>query len=133
MNENFACKIQNIKNDNIGRISSIAFNLYKQTFQILNIYGPNKPYQREKYFQSLFNYFANAQNTIIGGDFNMVEDLNDRFEGSICNTHLVGFQALSNIIQNQSLQDTWRKMNPHKSEFTYHRIQCNIHSSRNLF
>ena len=63
----------------------------------------------------------------------MVEDLNDRFEGSICNTHLVGSQALSNIIQNQSLQDTWRKMNPRKSEFTYHRIQSNIHSSRNLF
>ena len=63
----------------------------------------------------------------------MVEDLNDRFEVSICNTHLVGSQALSNIIQNQSLQDTWRKTNPHKSEFTYHRIQSNIHSSWNLF
>ena len=26
---------------------------YKQTFQIVNIYGHNKPYQREKFFQSL--------------------------------------------------------------------------------
>ena len=58
----------------------------------------------------------------------MVEDLNDRFGGSICNTHLVGSQALSNLIQNQNLQDTWRKMNPHKSEFTYLWIQSNIHS-----
>ena len=58
----------------------------------------------------------------------MIEDLNDRFGGSICNTHLVGSQALSNLIQNQNLQDTWRKMNPHKSEFTYIWIQSNMHS-----
>ena len=52
----------------------------------------------------------------------MVEDLNGRFGGSVCKTHLVGSQALSKLIQNQNLQDTWRKMNPHKSKFTYHRI-----------
>ena len=48
-----------------------------------NTYGPNKPYQRENLFQSLTNYLTNAQNTIIGGDFNMVKDLNDRFGGSV--------------------------------------------------
>ena len=58
----------------------------------------------------------------------MVEDLNDRFGGSVWKTHLVGSQALSKLFQNQNLQDTWRKMNPHKSKFTYHRIQSNIHS-----
>ena len=44
LKENSEGKIQNIKNDYTGRISSNAFNLYKQTFQILNIYRPNKPY-----------------------------------------------------------------------------------------
>ena len=58
----------------------------------------------------------------------MVKDLNDRFGGSVYNTYLVRPQVLSKLIQNQNLQDAWRKMNPHKSEFTYHRIQCNIHS-----
>ena len=58
----------------------------------------------------------------------MVEDLNGRFGGSVCKTHLVGSQALSKLIQNQNLQDTWRKMNPHKSRFTHHRIQSDIHS-----
>ena len=92
------------------------------------MYEPNKPYQGENFFQSLTNYLTNARNTITGGDFNMVENLNDRSGGSICNTHLVGSQALSKLIQNQNLQDTWRKMNPHKSRFTHHRIQSDIHS-----
>ena len=128
LKENFARKIQNIKQDDSGRISSIVFNLYKQTLQILNIYGPNKPHQRKHFFQSISTYFINAQNTIIEGAFNMAENLNHRSGDSIFNTHLVGSQALFNIIQNQNLQDTWRKMNSNKSEFTCHRIQSNIHS-----
>ena len=58
----------------------------------------------------------------------MVENLNDRSGGSICNTHLVGSQAISKLIQNQNLQDAWRKMNSHKSQFTHLRIQSDIHS-----
>ena len=90
------------------------------------MYEPNKPYQGENFFQSLTNYLTNARNTIIGGDFNFVENLNDRSGGSICNTHPVGSQALSKLIQNQNLQDTWRKMNPRKSRFTHCQIQSDI-------
>ena len=53
LSDNFEGKIQNIKNDDTGRISSTAFNLYKQPFRIINIYESNKPYQRENFFQSL--------------------------------------------------------------------------------
>ena len=59
----------------------------------------------------------------------MVEDRNDRTDGSVCNTHLVGSEALIKWIQGQILHDTWQKMNPHKSEFAYNRTQSNIHSS----
>ena len=92
------------------------------------MYEPNKPYQGENFFQSLTNYLTNARNTIIGGDFNFVENLNDRSGGSICNTHPVRSQALSKLIQNQNLQDTWRKMNPRKSRFSHCQIQSDIHS-----
>lgn len=49
-NENFEGKIQTTSQDNIGRIISISFTLQKQNFQVVNIYGPNKPYQREQFF-----------------------------------------------------------------------------------
>ena len=95
--ENFEGEIQNIKNDVAGRISSFTFNLCKQSFQIINIYGPNKPYQ------SLTNYVTNAKNMIIGGGFNMVEDFKDRTGSSICNTNLVGSESITKLIQCQNL------------------------------
>ena len=128
LNKNFECKIQNIAIDNIGRYISISFIQDKQTFQIVNLYGPNKPFQRENFFQQLNNYVNSTQNTIIGGDFNMVTDLKDRIGGSICYTHLVGSSSLNKILNNQKLYDTWRKVNPKRSEFTYHRPKSNIHS-----
>ena len=118
--KNFPGKIHNIKNDNTERISTISFTLNKQLFNIVNIYGPNKPYQRENYFQSLNDFTINAQNTIIGVDFNMVEKLKDRFDGAINNTHLVGSENLKTWIRIQNLHDTWRKINPEKDEFTSH-------------
>ena len=124
--ENFQGKIQNIKNGNTGRISSISFTLNKQLFSIVN--GPNKSYQRESFFQSLADFTINTQNTIIGGDFNMVEELKDRLGGAINKTRLVGSENLKKLIQIQNLHDTWRKVNPEKIEFTYHRNQSNIHS-----
>ena len=36
-NEKFEGRLQNIENDNTGRILSISFVLYKQIFQIINI------------------------------------------------------------------------------------------------
>ena len=48
--------------------------------------------------------------------------------GSICNTNLVGSEALIKLIKLQNLHGTWWKVSPDKSEFTYHRIQSNIHS-----
>ena len=43
-NEKLEGKIQNIINDGTGRISSIFLKLNKENFQIITLYGPNKPY-----------------------------------------------------------------------------------------
>ena len=52
--------------------------------------------------------------------FNIVENLNDRLDGSICDTHLVRPDALTKLIKSQHLHDTWQIINPNKSEFIYH-------------
>lgn len=98
-------------------------------FQIINVYGPNKPNHTEHFYQTLNKYTTNTHNnTIIGRDFNMVIELRDRSGGNICNTHLVGSTALNHIIKMQKLRDIWKILNLHKNEFTYHRPQTNIHS-----
>ena len=71
-NNNFEGKIQNIVNDNTGTLITISFTLNKQTFQIVNLYGPNKPFQRENFIQQLNNDINSTQNTKIRGDFNVV-------------------------------------------------------------
>ena len=48
--ENFKGKIQNIVNDNAGRIITITFTLNKQNFRVTTLYGPNKPHHRENFF-----------------------------------------------------------------------------------
>ena len=95
---------------------------------MVKLYGPNKPFQRENFFQQLNNYVDSTQNTIIGGDFNKVTDLKDRIGSTICNTHLVGSNSLNKILDTQKLYCTWWKINPQKSEFTYHGLKFNIHS-----
>ena len=48
--ENFKGKIQNIVNDNAGRIIAITFTLNKQNFHVTTLYGPNKPHHWENFF-----------------------------------------------------------------------------------
>ena len=60
----------------------------------------------------------------------MVIELRDRIGGTICNSHLVGSISLNQIIFNQKLHDTWWKMNPTKTEYTYHKNQ--LYTSQNL-
>ena len=69
--EKFEGKIQNIVNDNTGRLISISFTQNKQTFHVFTFHGPNKPCQRENLFQNRYNYINSTQNTIIGGDFSI--------------------------------------------------------------
>ena len=61
---NFRGKIQNILKDYPGRILSFVVNIDKQPFRIINIYGPNKPHNREHSYQSLTNYITNVSNII---------------------------------------------------------------------
>ena len=126
--ENLKGKIQNIVNDNAGRIITVTFTLNKQNFHITTLYGPNKPHHRENIFQSLINHITSNQSTIIGGDFNIVTEFRDRTGGTICNAHILGSIPLNELLKNQHLQDTWQKIHPNKFNYTYHRTLSNIHS-----
>ena len=104
--ENFREKIENIKGDDAGRIFWISFGLNTQHYQIINLYGLDKPYQRENVFQSLTDYTTNIENTIIGGDFNMMKEVRDKMGITFCNTLFVGSATLNKLIKLQSLHGT---------------------------
>ena len=114
-------KTYNILKDEEGRILSLNFSIEKQNYQIINIYAPTKNFEKPKFYHHLKRYIDTKQNLILGGDFNMVEDiLLDRKGGNPNNTHILGLDHLTKIKQTNNLTDIWRKENPDKGLFTFH-------------
>ena len=119
----------NILKDEEGRILSLDFSLEKQNFEIINIYAPTKNAENPKFYKHLKKNINTKQNIILGGDFNMVEDiLLDRQGGNPNNTHMLGFDHLIQTKQANNLVDIWRKENPDKRLFTYRDKNQLIHS-----
>ena len=123
-----------MQKDDKGRILSLAFSFEKQHFQIVNIYAPTKNSEKLKFYKRLKNYITPKNNLILGGDFNMVEDiLLDRQGGNPNNTHMLGLDYLKQIKQRNKLIDIWRKENPNKRLFTFHNHNQSIHSRIDRF
>ena len=130
LNVNFST----IRKDKEGRVLSLHFSIEKQNYQIINIYAPARNSEKPKFYKTLKNYIDSKQNLILGGDFNMVEDiLLDRKGGNPNKTHTLGLDYLIKIKQANNLTDIWRKENPHKTLFTYHNINQQIHSRIDRF
>ena len=71
-----------------GRHLSVKIDTELQSYTITNIHAPNVPKKRRKFFQKLETRISNNTNNILGGDFNMVEDVpNDRADGNATTQH----------------------------------------------
>ena len=116
--KNFKVEFEN--SDKAGRIISVTVETQKNKFQITNIYAPNIPPQRKIFFDKLKCYVTPKYEVILGGDFNMVENLTiDRQGGNPNRLHQYGLEELNEIKQNCNLIDIWRTQNKFKTQFTY--------------
>ena len=92
-----------------------------QIFQLINVYTPTNPKDRLTFLKELQKIIEKKNNTILAGDFNMLEDiLLDKIGGNTSNTHLIGLNILTEIKNQNNLIDIWRTINPDKRMFTYH-------------
>ena len=57
----------------------------------MNLYAPNSASERASLWLSFSNYASLANCCLLGGDFNMIEDVADRMEG--ITTHVLGWEA----------------------------------------
>ena len=98
--QNLNIETHTISKDEEGRVISLTFTFENQNFQIINIYGPTKNSEKHTFYKQLHNYITQTENIILGGDFNMVEDLLlDRQGGNPNTTHTLGLNSLNkNII-----------------------------------
>ena len=60
--------------DETGRLTTVTVKIYDDTVQLINIYGPTTPGEREDFFEDCLHKTYTTTYTIMGGDFNMVED-----------------------------------------------------------
>ena len=103
-----------------GRIISVTVETQKNKFQITNIYAPNILLQRKTFFDKLECYVTPKYEIILGGDFNMVENLTmDKQGGNPNRQHIYGLEKLNQIKQNCNLIHIWRTQNSFQTKFTY--------------
>ena len=92
--------ISTILQDTEGRILCLNFSIEKQNYQIMNIYAPTRNSEKTKFYKTLKNYIELKQNLILGGDFNMLEDILLDIKGGNPNiTHILGLNYLIKIKQ----------------------------------
>ena len=103
LSKNLNIEILTVQKDDKGRILSLVFSFHKQNFQIINIYAPTKNSEKLKFYKKLF---TTKNNQILGGDFNMVEDIPlDRQRGNPNNTQMLGLDYLKEKKQKNKLID----------------------------
>ena len=108
------------KQDNNGRILTAKLQIHNTPLQIVNIYGPSIPSHREAFFSTIQNHMFDDTPTIMGGDFNMVEDpALDRIPALAKYYHTQGNIALTKLKQKHDVHDTWRTQNPRTKQYTW--------------
>ena len=97
---------------------------------LATIYAPND--DEPAFFQNFFEHLLDCRcdDLIIGGDFNLVLDLNKDKKGGRSKTHSNSVKTLQSFITELSLVDAWRVLNPDISRYTWRRknpeIQCRL-------
>ena len=132
--ENSAIEIIQTKKDKEGGIVQYITKYEQEILQIINIYAPTNPTDRKNFDTNLQNFIDYDQNTIIAGDFNMIENtLIDRTGRNPNKTHTIGSETVKIVKSKLNLIDIWRKNNPFQKSFTYLNTDSTVHSRLDRF
>ena len=120
--------------DDKGRIINVKMKIYGINVQITSAYAPNRPHLRTFFFDKLRQQLSTKYLTIIGGDYNMVEDVNiDRRGGTLSASHQRGLTELDKLKDDHQLIDIWRTQNKYKREYTWKSKDGKIRSRLDRF
>ncbi|KAL9972969.1 hypothetical protein ACROYT_G019370, partial [Oculina patagonica] len=133
-NNNFEIKI--IKNfiDVEGRYIICDINANGKNITLINLYAPNE--DDPTFFESLFEHVEDFQSddVIIGGDFNLVLDIEKDKKGGTSKTHNnAKKKILHEEAENLNLVDAWRILNPDERRYTWRQNQPEVHCRLDFF
>ena len=117
-NNNFSFQISKTYADPEGRFIMCDLITNGKHVTLVNIYAPNK--DDPNFFTSVFNQLHGfkCEETIIGGDFNLVFDVEKDKKGGIARTHKRSLEVVQEYSENLDLVDAWRALNPEASRYT---------------
>ena len=103
-------KVINSIQDIEGRMVGVEIEYENQTYDLVNIYGHNR--DNPEYFELLSEKLeeSTATNIIIGGDFNLVLDLEKDCKNRT-DSQPNARKCLKELIENFNLEDIWRIKN----------------------
>ena len=105
--------------DTNGRLVKVNLTINNSILQLINIYAPCQVGERADFFSSLPGYVRAGVPTIVGGDFNSVEDMYlDKSGGD----HQPGRSAVNALVSFTSafdLSDIFRSIHPSARQFTW--------------
>jgi len=86
-------------------------------------------------FRLFFDHLSNLKcgEIIIGGDCNLVLDVEKDKRGGLARTHKNALNVITDFSENLGLTDIWRLLNPEARRYTWRQNQPVIHCRLDFF
>ena len=129
-NNNFNLKVLKTYSDPDGRFIIIDIETDERKLTLANIYAPND--DNPSYFRKIYDHLLNfnCEEIIMGGDFNLVLDIEKDKKGGQPRTHKHSLKIVQDISEKLDLTDIWRTINPELERFTWCQksptVQCRL-------
>ena len=132
-NNNFNFQIHKVFSDPNGRFLICDIVADSKRLTVANIYAPNE--DDPNFFQVFFDHLSNfkCEEIIIGGDFNLVLDVEKDKRGGLARTHKNALKVIQDFSENLGLTDIWRLFNPEARRYTWRQNQPVIHCRLDFF
>ena len=132
-NNNFNLQILKVFSDPNGRFIICDIVAESKRLTVANIYAPNE--DDPNFFHSFFDHLSSfrGEEIIIGGDFNLVLDVEKDKRGGLARTHQKAWKVIQDFSENLGLTDIWRLLNPEAKRYTWRQNQPAVHCRLDFF
>ena len=132
-NNNFDFQIEKTYTDPQGRFIICDIKTNEKCFTLGNIYAPNE--DNPTFFLDFFDHLADfkCDDIIIGGDYNLVLDLEKDKMGGLTKTHQNSVKVVQEFSEKLDLVDVWRILHPDTSRFTWRQRHPKVHCRLDFF
>ena len=125
-NNNFNLQFQRLYTDRAGRFIICDLKANEKFLTLANIYPPNE--DKPSFFQNFYDHLLNfkCEDIIIGGDFNLVLNIEKDKKGGLAKTHQNSLKTIQEISENLDLLNVWRIYNPDDKRYTWRQLQPKV-------